>query len=172
MKINAETPHYTNILLYTAFSSIPIDIEGSNLQNTGWMPSENDKNDMGEESYLLAIEDANLKNEKVLFNNINLQWDSCDCGDGYGCSHGSYVYEIEIINGDKKITVEYTDGDSLEFYNQGKYCKIPTEGTTIFDFIRMCQICEIELELSSYAESLIGYKKRASGTPEKGEIKI
>lgn len=155
MKINAETPNSINILLYAAFSSIPLDIEGSNLENTGWIPSENDKKYMDEKNYILAIEEANKKNAKVLFKNISLQWDSCDCGDGYGCSHGSYVYDIDIINGDKRINVEYTDGDSLEFYNEGKYCKIPTAGATIFDFMRMCQICEIELELTDYAESLL-----------------
>ena len=155
MKINAETPNCINILLYAAFSSIPLDIEGSNLENTGWIPSENDKKYMDEKNYILAIEEANKKNAKVLFKNISLQWDSCDCGDGYGCSHGSYVYDIDIINGDKRINVEYTDGDSLEFYNEGKYCKIPTAGATIFDFMRMCQICEIELELTDYAESLL-----------------
>jgi hypothetical protein len=115
----------------------------------------NDKKYMGEKNYILAIEEANTKNAKVIFKNVSLQWDSCDCGDGYGCSHGSYVYDIYIINGDKRINVEYTDGDSLEFYNEGKYCKIPTAGATIFDFIRMCQICEIELELTDYAEALL-----------------
>lgn len=155
MKINAETPNCINTLLYAAFSPIPLDIEGSNLENTGWIPSEIDKKYMDEKNYLLAIEEAKTKNEKVLFKNVSLQWDSCDCGDGYGCSHGSYVYDIDIINGGKRINVEYTDGDSLEFYNEGKCCKIPTAGATIFDFIRMCQICEIELELTDYAEALL-----------------
>jgi hypothetical protein len=155
MKINAETPNCINILLYAAFSSIPLDIEGSNLENTGWIPSENDKKYMDGKNYLLAIEEANSKNAKVIFKNVSLQWDSCDCGDYYGCSHGNYVYDIDIINENKKINIEYTDGDSLEFYNNGKSCKIPTAGATIFDFIRMCQICEIELELTDYAETLL-----------------
>ena len=150
-----ETPTFGNAVLYAAFSSIPLDIEGSNLGNTGWMPSESDIKYMGEESYKLAVEEWNLINAKVLFKNVSLQWDSCDCGDGYGCSHGSYVYEINIFSKGKNITIEYTDGDSLEFYNEGKYCKIPTAGATIFDFIRMCEICEIELELSDYAVSLL-----------------
>ena len=150
-----NTPTIGNAGLYAAFSSIPLDVEGSNLENTGWMPSEKDIRYMGEESYKLAIEECNLKNAKVLFKNVSLQWDSCDCGDGYGCSHGSYVYEINIFSKGKNITIEYTDGDSLEFYNEGKYCKIPTSGATIFDFVRMCEICEIELELSDYAVSLL-----------------
>lgn len=149
------TPTFGNVLLYAAFSSIPLDIEGSNLENTGWMPSESDIKFMGDERYKLAVKECNLKNSKVLFKNVSLQWDSCDCGDGYGCSHGSYVYEINIFSNGKNITIEYTDGDTLEFYNEGKYCKIPTAGATIFDFVRMCEICEIELELSDYAVSLL-----------------
>lgn len=147
------SPTIGNAVLYAAFSVIPLDIEGSNLENTGWMPK--DISYMGEDSYKLAVEEYNLKNAKVLFKNVSLQWDSCDCGDGYGCSHGSYVYEINIFSNGKNITIEYTDGDSLEFYNEGKYCKIPTAGATIFDFIRMCEICEIQLELSDYAVSLL-----------------
>lgn len=155
MEINKETKDNINKLLYSAFSSIKLDIEGSNLQNTAWFPSEKDKKYMDEERYKHAIEEWNNKNSNVLFKNIELQWDSCDCGEGYGCSHGGYVYEIIIINTDKKIKVEYTDGDSLEFYNNGKCCRIPVEGSSIFDFIRMCQLCEIELELSDYAETLL-----------------
>lgn len=151
------TPTIGNTVLYAAFSTIPLDIEGSNLENTGWMPSEDDIKYMGEENYKLAVEECNIKNEKVIFKNVFLQWDSCDCGDGYGCPHGSFVYEIDILSKGERIKVEYTDGDSLEFYNpkSGMYCNIPTKGATIFDFIRMCEICEIDLELSDYAVSLL-----------------
>jgi hypothetical protein len=59
--LKTETPTFGNVLLYAAFSSIPLDIEGSNLENTGWMPSESDIKYMGEESYKLAVEECNLK---------------------------------------------------------------------------------------------------------------
>lgn len=143
------------ILIYSIFSKVPLDIEGSNLQNTGWMPSKKDISYMGEESYNLAVEECNLKNAKVIFNNVLLHWDSCDCGDGYGCPHGSYVCDIEIISKGEKIAVEYTDGDCLEFYNDGKCARIPTEGATIYDFFRACELCEIELEFSDYAISIL-----------------
>lgn len=146
---------YDKNTIYKVFSEIALDIEGSNLENTGWMPSKEDVRYMGEESYKLAVEKCNLKNEKVIFKNVKLNWDSCDCGDGYGCSHGSYVYEINIVNKDKTHTVEYTDGDSLEFINNTIYCRIPSVGVTIHDFIRMCELCEIELEFSDYAIKLI-----------------
>ena len=154
MKINAETPNCINILLYAAFSSIPLDIEGSNLENTGWIPSETDKKYMDEKNYLLAIEEAKTKNEKVLFKNVSLQWDSCDCGDGYGCPHGSYVYSIEVKNEDKTHELSL-EPEYICFDNDGKYGSLPIPSASIFDFIRMCQLCEIELELSDYAVSLL-----------------
>lgn len=155
MKINTETPNSINVLLYTVFSTIPLDIEGSNLQNTGWMPSEEDRKYMDEVNYNYAIEECKLKNSKVIFKNVSLSWDSCDCGDGYGCSHGSYVYDIDIINDDKIYNIEYEDGDHLFFEGNGKMVKIPVAGATIYDFIRACELCEIELELSDYAVSLL-----------------
>ena len=42
------SPTIGNAVLYAAFSVIPLDIEGSNLENTGWMPSEEDISYMGE----------------------------------------------------------------------------------------------------------------------------
>ena len=155
LDISTEPQHDAKLLLYAAFSSIQLDIEGSNLENTGWIPSESDIKYMGEENYKLAVEECNFKNSKVMFKNVSLDWDSCDCGDGYGCSHGSYVYELHITNGEKRHDIEYTDGDCLEFYNAGKCARIPTAGATIYDFYRACELCEIELELSDYAVSLL-----------------
>ena len=147
------TATFGNTMLYAAFSVIPLDIEGSNLENTGWMPSEEDIKYLDKKEYKFAVDEYNLRNEKVIFKNVSLQWDSCDCGSV--CSHGSYVYEIHVLSKGERIEIAYTDGESLEFHNAGKYCVIPTAGATIFDFIRMCEICEIELELSDYAVSLL-----------------
>ena len=155
MKINAETPNCINILLYAAFSSIPLDIEGSNIDCVGWIPSPADVKYMETEWYIKAKKEGEEKNEKVMFRNVSLNWDSCDCGDGYGCSHGSYVYEIHITNGEKVYEIEYEDGDYLFFEGNGKMVKIPVAGATIYDFIRACQLCEIELTLSDYAEAVL-----------------
>jgi len=148
-----ELKHNEKLRLYTALSTIPLDIEGSNLENTGWMPQEDDLKLMGQEHYDLAIEEHNLKNSKVMFKNVSLGWDSCDCGDGYGCSHGSYVYEIRISSHDKTHTIDMEE-DYICFENNGKYGCLPISTASIFDFIRMCELCEIELELSDYALAL------------------
>lgn len=152
MKINAETPNCINILLYAAFSSIPLDIEGSNIDFVGWTPTPEDERFMSEEGFIKAKKEGEEKNEKVIFKNAKTQWDSC--GDGYGCSHGSYVYAIEIQNENKTHELSL-EPEYICFDNDGKYGSLPIPSATIFDFIRMCQLCDIELELTDYAEALL-----------------
>lgn len=146
--------NYINTSLYSVFSSIPLDIEGSNIDFVGWIPSEMEKEHMPINIYEFEKKKGEEQNSKVLFKNVNLHWDSCDCGGGYPCSHGSFVYEIEITNEDKTHKLEVEE-DYICFDNTGKYGALPIQNTTIFDFIRMCQLCEIELELSDYAVSLL-----------------
>lgn len=141
--------------IFKVFSNIKLDIEGSNLGQVGWLPSESDLDYMPIEEYNLSVEEFNSQNSKVLFTNIRLDWDSCDCGEGYGCSHGSWVYQLTIINDKDKTEIDYVDGDALEFYNNGKSSRIPTENATVYDFIRNCEMCDINLEFSDYAKSLL-----------------
>lgn len=141
--------------VFSVFSKIHLDIEGSNIAKTGWCPSESDEEYyLTKKEYEQAILDYRKANEKVIFKNVSLDWDSCDCCDGY-CSHGSYVYAIEIFSNGKKVSVDIPDDECLEFSNNKKYVQIPKNNITVFDFIRMCEICEIELELSEYGYSLI-----------------
>lgn len=139
--------------IFKVFSSIKIDIEGSNLGQVGWKPSKSDLEYITQEEYNKTVEEYNSQNSKVLFTNIRLDWDSCDC-EGW-CSHGSYVYQLTVINNKDKNEIDYVDGDSLEFCNNGKYGRIPTENATIYDFFRMCEICDINLDFSDYAKSLL-----------------
>lgn len=39
-----------------------------------------------------------------------LEWDSCDCGDGYGCSHGSWPHAIHT----PRAHTERPDGDEWD----------------------------------------------------------
>jgi hypothetical protein len=93
------------LLTLNAFSSIPLDIEGSNIDCVGWTPTPEDERFMSQEGFIKAKKKGEEKNEKVMFKNAKTQWDSCDCGDGYGCSHGSYVYSIEIKNENKTLNI-------------------------------------------------------------------
>lgn len=158
MKINSRTTDETNALLFKVFSKIPLDVEGSNIDFVGWIPSEDDKKYMPNDVYESEKKKGEEQKEKVLFRNLKTQWESCDCGGGYPCSHGSYVYAIDVINDDKTHELSL-EPEYIGFDNNGQYGCLPIPGATIFDFIRMCQLCDIELELSDYALSLIEQKK-------------
>ena len=154
-KIKDESKTIPNTMLYEVFSAIPLDVEGSNIAFTGWIPSESDKAYMDNDSFTKAVQEGTEKNAKVLFKNIALNWESCDCGDGFYCSHGNWVYGIDITNEDKKHALEMYDG--IAAYNEDKQAMIPSKGSTIYDFYRMCELVGIKLELSNYALSLLKY---------------
>ena len=124
MKINSEAPNTTNMLLYAAFSSVPLDIEGSNIDFVGYIPSEEDKKYMPSHVYNAVKEKNEKLKSKVLFKNVKTQWESCDCGGGYPCSHGSYVYAIEVENEDKTHEL-IMEPDYICFDNAKKYGSMP-----------------------------------------------
>lgn len=140
--------------LHLIFSNIPLDIEGSNISFTGWIPSEAERKYMDDDSIAKAIKEGEGKNSKVLFKNISLNWDSCDCGDGYGCSHGNWVYEIDITTKGNSHTLDIDDS-GVTAYNNHRQSMIPAKDVSVYDFYRMCEMCGIELELSDYANSLL-----------------
>ncbi len=142
-----------NIKLYSVFSKIPLDISGSNLDKAWYTPNKEDAEYMGMEHYLKLAQECLEKNAKVLFTNIELQWESCDCSD-YGCSHGSYVYEMKIKSGDKIHKVEVDDIGVLIYFNE-RQANIPCNDVTAYDFYRMCEMVGVKLELSDYAKSLL-----------------
>ena len=153
MKINSNTPANVNRALYMAFSEILLDIEGSNIDYVGWIPSEEDRKWLGSD-YEIEKKKGEDKNSKVIFKNIKLQWAICECGGEYPCSCGNYVYEVKVVNEDKVhyLTLE---SEYICFDNGEKYGCLPIQNPTIFDFIRMCQLCDIELELSDYGVLLL-----------------
>jgi len=139
------------------FFDIPIDIKGGNIGQVGWMPTKEDFEYTGKEWEILyneAMSDFINANEKVCFKNVQLNWESCDCGSEYGCSHPDYVYELDIKDENGTYTVEIQDEDSLYFENPKtkKACVIPLTAT-IGDFHRACVMCGIELELTDYVKS-------------------
>lgn len=142
--------------------NIPLDVEGSNLSETGWPPSEDDKKWMPLEEWEQAINDYKDKNSKVIFSNIRLNWESCDCGDGYGCNHKDWVYEIDVLNGDKKNTIHFEDGERLLFEKDSIDFSLP-RNCTVGDFYRACQLSGIELQFTEYGKSLLAATHLTAG---------
>lgn len=63
MKINKETSNI-NMSLYAVFSSIQLDIEGSNIDFAGWIPSDIDKKSMPIDIYESEKKKVKNKNQK------------------------------------------------------------------------------------------------------------
>lgn len=150
-----------NVTEYAKLFEIPFELE-KNIAKDGWMPTEDmiDDEFISREDYEAMLHDYNIATEKVIFSNTDLQWDSCDCGDGYGCSHGSWVYNIGIIQDGKRIDIDIEDGEYLIIENGKKRddyrgISLPIDSITVGDFYRACHLMGIELEFTEYGESLI-----------------
>ncbi len=106
--------------------------------------TESDRAHMGEEIYNEYLSEMKKADDKVIFSNVCCSWDSCDCGDGYGCSHGSWVYEIRFTN--HEIAKVESEDDGWHFMgDSGEELFINHSDFTIGDFRRFCQLCNIEL---------------------------
>jgi hypothetical protein len=126
---------------------IPLDISGSNIAETGWYPDENF------EGYADALKEYQEGNKNVLFKNVSIETDSCDCNSGYGgCNCGSWVYRINV--GEHNIEVEYEENLFIENKKTEKYCTIPARSSIGYFYVS-CIEMGINVELSDYAKSLI-----------------
>lgn len=148
---------FTALDIFKSLSTIPIDIEGSNLSKVGWYPIlEHDLECMGQSEFTKATEEAIEKDSKVLFTNVFLEYDFCDCNDGM-CSHGSWVWQIVVINEGKRYELEI--GDNSIYASFGEKTASITDDSTVYDFYRLCEMTGVKLEFSEYATSLINNNK-------------
>lgn len=106
--------------------------------------TESDKTTMPEDIYKEYSALTKAAQDKVLYSNARCNWDSCDCGDGYGCSHGSWVYEIKF-NNHEKARIEFVDDGLCFCGDSGEELSISHQDFTIADFERFCELCGIKL---------------------------
>lgn len=147
---------------YLCLFSIPFEVN-KNIAVDGWYPSESDVNDefLTRLDFDIAMEEYKKANEKVIFSNTYLCWDSCDCGDGYGCSHGSWVYSVGILTDNKEnIEFDIYDEDLLNVNNgkrgsDYKELNLPIGLITVGDFWRATQLMGVELKFTDYGNSLL-----------------
>ena len=134
---------------YVNLFDIPIDLYKNICNNIACKPD-----DWLKEYDELLYNDELIKYETLkngtIFCNIIADWDSCDCGDGYGCSHGSWIYQLRVLTETDVHTIEIEDEDCLYV----ETLKIPLKAT-IGDFYRACQLCDIQLEFTDYGKSLL-----------------
>lgn len=141
-----------SLQIFKALSIITLDIEGSNISNTGWYPHDIEIEYMTEDDSKQALSEAKNKDAKVLFTNVYLNYDSCDCNDGM-CSHGSWVFEIIVMDNENRHEIDVQE-EYLQVYRGNKVASVPIE-CSVYDFYRMCELMGVKLEFSDYAKSLI-----------------
>lgn len=121
------------------------------LYNDNWYPGEEEKKYMPEESYKSAM-DAYAQTEKdVVFEDIYVSHDSCDCSE-YGCSHGRWPFEV--VTKDKSETISFEDA-GLYFEKDRKTASIPDLTLiTLGHFYDLCSVVGIKLTVRlSYLNS-------------------
>lgn len=117
------------------------------LWNNEFPVGEDAKKWMGD-SYDEYVRNFKEKEDAVLFSNTYVSYDSCDCGDGYGCSHGSWPFEIIFSNNDEKFKGEFEDEKSI--YLNGPKNQIRIEDYTkinMGEFSFFCEFVGIKLEV-------------------------
>lgn len=167
--LNIVLQKYKNVkdILYLYNTEFNFEI----LEFNEWLPSESDKDMIGEYEYDRMVRSYHEGMSKRYFKNVIIKWDSCDCGDGYGCSHGSWIYEVnikkpdyiknnlinKIQNSDSKLNKEYW---ILEL-EQNRYTTVNTKlkdnntlkfmlPKTLNDFISDCCRVGIMLEWNDW----------------------
>ncbi|PTX14415.1 hypothetical protein C8N40_11180 [Pontibacter mucosus] len=81
---------------------------------------------------------------KLLFSGIHISYESCDCGDGYGCSHGSWPYEM-TIKGNEGYEILFEE-DGIYFRKGNRWITYSDlNGLTMADFVRACEYVGITL---------------------------
>jgi hypothetical protein len=115
------------------------------LQNKQWKPSLKDF-DLIANGGLHYNESMNVfkgAEKNVIFENTSVEYDSCDCGDGYGCSHGLFPVSI-IFEGNPNVESEIEE-DQIYLHHNGFSIWLPFEKANMQDFIDACKLLKINL---------------------------
>jgi hypothetical protein len=123
------------------------------LSNREWHPGNFEDAYMSRESYEEQIKIFNDAEKMVVFKNTYISYDSCDCGDGYGCSHGSWPYEIKVFDESRKKCVneiQYEDGDQI--FIEGDLRQVTLNkiysNLTLGEFYDFCKMVGVQLLLN------------------------
>lgn len=123
------------------------------LHNNAWFPEKEKPKYVSQEEYDKCVQEYDLAERKVLFKNTHVQFESCECGGEYGCSHKPYPYLIKFDN-NEDIEALFED---YGFYIQNKkgYIRFDNEKeVSIGHFIVACELLGIKLEMTDFCLTL------------------
>jgi len=134
------------------FFKIPFDTNDLTPMDMSrlWLPGEQEKEYMPKEDFDKQVANYHKAKSELLFTNVHVNYDSCDCGGGYPCSHGDWAFEIEVHDKVKNKThIIDIDGDNTLIFKHEKGYTLVVDGMKNFtyaDFIEICKHCGINLE--------------------------
>jgi len=133
------------------FFKIPFDTNDLSRMdmNQLWLPAESDKEIMSQSIYDEQVEKYYKAKSELLFTNVKVNYDSCDCGGGYPCSHKDWAFEIEVHDKVKnKVHIISIDDDQTLIFPHDRYELVVyfKNDFTYADFIEFCKMCGINLE--------------------------
>lgn len=123
-------------------SELPFDVK--HLENNEYPIDTEMKKYMDAEKIKEYQAAYDLSESDVIWRGIHIVWDSCDCGQGYGCSHPDWPFEGRFGD-DPEAKFDFED-DSILLTKDGKHITIgPTDKMTMQDFKSACDIVGITL---------------------------
>lgn len=123
------------------FNALPFKEEYFHFH--GWLPREQDKGQMGEESYLDAVKEYDEGDAKVLFANTLIEYDSDDSEYGTG-KH--FATEMQITDDNKAGIVFENKSISIEKNGYGTIFFEDLKKVSMGQFFTACQWIGIELK--------------------------
>lgn len=143
---------------YPQLFNIPFNIKY--FHNENYLPDGDMKKYMfpgeeGEIEYHSMVKKHREGENNVLFNNIYVHYESCDCE--YPCSHQPWESAITLNKYGNKVKIEFVD-EGISIENENGYLMLnKIENITIGHFYQACQVLDIELELSEKAHDLFRF---------------
>lgn len=132
------------------FKSLIFDLEDmSRVNNSIWFPSESDKEIMSQSIWDQAMAEYTEAVDNLVFNNIQVIYDSCDCYGGC-CGHPSWVHELHVRTPEGLVVITMEEDQLCFPFNETYIFVTPTEKFTYADFIAICKFCNINLESNLY----------------------
>jgi hypothetical protein len=120
------------------------------LHNMAFLPSEFDKEFMGDNAYNAALAEHELAYKQVVFDNICVVYDS----DGDEYSHTSWPYEVCFLNHKKEVECFFEDDGIYILYNDHQITWPQIKELTIGNFIKGLDLIGVPYDLTEYGESL------------------
>jgi len=138
-------------MIQDKLSEMPFSVD--HLCNNAYKIEEVKPEWMEQSDYEHYLKDWNDRQSKVMFNNIMVNFESCDCGSEYGCSHADYPYDITFKDNEKIEAVFEDDGIYLS--NDFGFVKFEKlKDITMLHFVDACALIRINLAPTEYYKSI------------------